>query len=85
MQKGQRFHRDSLIENVSNQLHALSKNCPLESINFRELFELGLFGLALKQVSLINYGQCTLSCNFTNGSHLGFADFGRGCGVHLCG
>nr|XP_017251171.1 PREDICTED: ent-kaurene oxidase, chloroplastic-like [Daucus carota subsp. sativus] len=48
-QKGQRFHRDSLIENVSNQLHALSKNCPLESINFRELFELGLFGLALKQ------------------------------------
>ncbi|KAK1395706.1 ent-kaurene oxidase, chloroplastic-like [Heracleum sosnowskyi] len=51
-QRQQRIHRDTLIENTSNQLHALSKNFPLKSINFRELFELGLFGLAMKQVSL---------------------------------
>ncbi|KAL8145100.1 ent-kaurene oxidase-like [Apium graveolens] len=48
-QRQQRIHKDTLIENTSNQLHALSKNYPLESINFRELFELGLFGLAMKQ------------------------------------
>ncbi|KAK1395707.1 Ent-kaurene oxidase, chloroplastic [Heracleum sosnowskyi] len=48
-QRQQRIHRDTLIENTSNQLHALSKNFPLKSINFRELFELGLFGLAMKQ------------------------------------
>ncbi|KAK1389377.1 Ent-kaurene oxidase, chloroplastic [Heracleum sosnowskyi] len=48
-QKRCRMHRDALIENTSDQLHAFSKNCPLEAINFRELFQLGLFGLAMKQ------------------------------------
>nr|AUZ98413.1 ent-kaurene oxidase [Trachyspermum ammi] len=48
-QKRQRIYRDTLIENTTNQLHKLLKNSPLESINFRELFEFGLFGLAMKQ------------------------------------
>ncbi|KAL1813107.1 hypothetical protein ACET3Z_023172 [Daucus carota] len=48
-QKRHRIHRDALIENTSKQLHALLKNRPLEPINFRELFESGLFGLAMKQ------------------------------------
>lgn len=52
-QKRHRIHRDALIENTSKQLHALLKNRPLEPINFRELFESGLFGLAMKQVSLL--------------------------------
>ncbi|XP_074365758.1 ent-kaurene oxidase-like isoform X2 [Apium graveolens] len=48
-QKRHRIYRDALIENTSNQLHTMLKNSPLESINFRNVFEFGLFGLAMKQ------------------------------------
>ncbi|WOH05971.1 hypothetical protein DCAR_0625394 [Daucus carota subsp. sativus] len=48
-QKRNRVYRDALIDNTSDQLHALFKNSPLEAVNYRELFQLGLFGMAMKQ------------------------------------
>lgn len=48
-QERHRIHRDTLIENTSNQLYALLKNCPLEAVNLKEIFESELFGLAMKQ------------------------------------
>lgn len=48
-QKRHRIHRDTLIENVSNKLHAHIKNSPLQAVNFRKIFESELFGLAMKQ------------------------------------
>uniref|UniRef100_A0A2N9IXN9 ent-kaurene monooxygenase n=1 Tax=Fagus sylvatica TaxID=28930 RepID=A0A2N9IXN9_FAGSY len=48
-QKRHRCNRDTLIENVSNKLHAHIKNSPLQAVDFREIFEPELFGVALKQ------------------------------------
>lgn len=50
-QKRHRIHRDTLIENTSNQLHCAFKNSPLKAVNFREIFQYELFGFAMKQVS----------------------------------
>ncbi|KAK2969389.1 hypothetical protein RJ640_020332 [Escallonia rubra] len=48
-QKRHRCHRDTMIENISNEFHAYSKNYPHEAVNFRKIFESELFGLAMKQ------------------------------------
>ncbi|XWS24296.1 hypothetical protein CRYUN_Cryun28dG0088800 [Craigia yunnanensis] len=48
-QRRHRHHRETLIENISNQLHALVKDDPLRPVNFRKIFESELFGLAMKQ------------------------------------
>ncbi|XP_074352554.1 ent-kaurene oxidase-like [Apium graveolens] len=48
-QKRNRIYRDTLIDNTSDQLHTLLRNSPLEAINYREIFQSGLFGLAMKQ------------------------------------
>lgn len=48
-QKRNRIYRDTLINNTSDQLHALFKNCPLRAINYRELFQLVLFGLPINK------------------------------------
>ncbi|KAF2309903.1 hypothetical protein GH714_005556 [Hevea brasiliensis] len=48
-QRRHRCHRDTLIENISNQLHAHVDTSPDEAVNFREIFESGLFGIALKE------------------------------------
>ncbi|KAF3951409.1 hypothetical protein ACB098_01G036100 [Castanea mollissima] len=48
-QKRHRCHRDTMIENISNKLHAHIKNSPLQAVNFKKIFEYELFGLALKQ------------------------------------
>ncbi|XP_030513546.1 ent-kaurene oxidase, chloroplastic-like [Rhodamnia argentea] len=48
-QKRLRSHRDTMMENVSGQLHAIVDGHPLEPVNFRKVFESELFGLALKQ------------------------------------
>ncbi|XP_059637197.1 ent-kaurene oxidase-like [Cornus florida] len=48
-QKRHRGHRDILIENTSEYLHAHVKNCPLEAVKFRTICESELFGLALKE------------------------------------
>ncbi|XWS14642.1 hypothetical protein CRYUN_Cryun35bG0026800 [Craigia yunnanensis] len=44
-----RHHRETMIENISSQLHALVKDDPLRPVNFRKIFEYELFGLAMKQ------------------------------------
>ncbi|XP_030460588.1 ent-kaurene oxidase, chloroplastic-like [Syzygium oleosum] len=49
-QKRLRSCRDTMMENVSRQLHALVDGHPLEAVIFREVFESELFALALKQV-----------------------------------
>ncbi|XP_057986837.1 ent-kaurene oxidase, chloroplastic isoform X2 [Hevea brasiliensis] len=48
-QRRHRCHRDTLIENISNRLHAHVDTSPDEAVNFREIFESGLFGIALKE------------------------------------
>ncbi|TQE05165.1 hypothetical protein C1H46_009144 [Malus baccata] len=48
-QKRHRSHRDTMRENVASRLHAHVNNSPQEAINFREIFESELFGIALKQ------------------------------------
>uniref|UniRef100_A0A5B6ZUZ9 ent-kaurene monooxygenase n=1 Tax=Davidia involucrata TaxID=16924 RepID=A0A5B6ZUZ9_DAVIN len=48
-QKRHRGNRDTLIENTSKYLHSRVKNCPLQAVTLREIFESELFGLALKQ------------------------------------
>ncbi|KAK1433536.1 hypothetical protein QVD17_10447 [Tagetes erecta] len=47
--KKHRFHRDTLSENLSNQLHDLAPNSHQEEINLRKIFQSELFTLALKQ------------------------------------
>lgn len=74
-----------MVENISNQLHALVKDDP--QVNFRKIFESELFGLAMKQVSLYIHSA------FGNNSEkskefkdvLLFAGFGRGRAINLCG
>ncbi|XP_060199528.1 ent-kaurene oxidase isoform X2 [Lycium barbarum] len=48
-QKSYRIHRDTLIKNVSKQLHDLVRNDPNKVVNLRKTFQSELFGLALKQ------------------------------------
>ncbi|XP_059636666.1 ent-kaurene oxidase-like [Cornus florida] len=48
-QKRHRGHRDILIENITQHLHAHVKNCPVEAVKLRDIFESELFGLALKE------------------------------------
>ncbi|XP_010530377.1 PREDICTED: ent-kaurene oxidase, chloroplastic-like [Tarenaya hassleriana] len=48
-QKRKRYYRDALIENVTSKLHTYVKDHPEEPVNFREIFEYELFGLAMKQ------------------------------------
>lgn len=55
MQKRFRIHRDTLVENVSKQLHDLVRTDPNEAINLRKSFQSELFGLALKQVSFSKF------------------------------
>lgn len=52
MQKRNRAIRETMLENVVDCLYAHMKSSPLEAVNFREIFESELFGLALKQVFL---------------------------------
>ncbi|GFP92993.1 ent-kaurene oxidase chloroplastic, partial [Phtheirospermum japonicum] len=49
-QKRHQIHRNTLIENVSRQLHAYQNENPLAPVNFRKIFQFELFGLALKEV-----------------------------------
>uniref|UniRef100_A0A2P2IWP9 Ent-kaurene oxidaseic isoform X2 n=1 Tax=Rhizophora mucronata TaxID=61149 RepID=A0A2P2IWP9_RHIMU len=48
-QKRHRCHRDTLVENVSSQLHAHWNTSPKQDVNFREIFESELFGLSMKE------------------------------------
>ncbi|KAA8537692.1 hypothetical protein F0562_027318 [Nyssa sinensis] len=48
-QKRHRSNRDTLVENTLQHIHAHVKNCPLQAVNLRHIFESELFGLALKQ------------------------------------
>ncbi|KAF2324429.1 hypothetical protein GH714_013965 [Hevea brasiliensis] len=48
-QRRHRCHRDTLLENISNELHAHVQTSPEEAVNFREIFESQLFGIALKE------------------------------------
>ncbi|KAJ8762336.1 hypothetical protein K2173_007494 [Erythroxylum novogranatense] len=48
-QKRHRGHRDVMIESISSQLHDHVKNYPEQDVNFREIFEFQLFGLAMKE------------------------------------
>ncbi|CAK9178595.1 unnamed protein product [Ilex paraguariensis] len=48
-QKRHRIHRDTMIGNVVQQLHAFLKDHPFEAVNLRKIFASELFGLALKQ------------------------------------
>nr|QUN00512.1 cytochrome P450 701A58 [Tripterygium wilfordii] len=48
-QRQHRGHRDTMMENISSKLHAHVKNFPLQDVNFREIFETELFGIALKE------------------------------------
>ncbi|KAM6581697.1 hypothetical protein CsatA_005471 [Cannabis sativa] len=48
-QKRHRCHRDTMAENVSRKFHAHVKDFPDEAVNFREIFEPELFGIALKE------------------------------------
>ncbi|KAL3518636.1 hypothetical protein ACH5RR_021225 [Cinchona calisaya] len=49
-QKQHRGHRDMLVENTSNQLHASLSENPLQAVNLRKIFLFELFSLALKEV-----------------------------------
>jgi ent-kaurene oxidase len=53
IQKRHRCHRDTMVENVSSKLHALTRSSPLQAVNFRKIFECELFGLSLKEVSFL--------------------------------
>ncbi|KAI7729871.1 hypothetical protein M8C21_023780, partial [Ambrosia artemisiifolia] len=49
-QKKHRVHRDIMMENVSNQLHAFVKNSTeQEEVDLRSIFQSELFGLAMRQ------------------------------------
>nr|KJB63786.1 hypothetical protein B456_010G015900 [Gossypium raimondii] len=48
-QRRHRHHRETMIENISSKLHDTLKKDPIRPINFREVFESELFGLAMKQ------------------------------------
>lgn len=42
-----------MMENLSSQFHAHIKNNPLEAVNFRKIFEFELFGISMKEVSIL--------------------------------
>ncbi|TYH11836.1 hypothetical protein ES288_A06G017700v1 [Gossypium darwinii] len=48
-QRRHRHHRETMIENIYSKLHDTLKKDPIRPINFREVFESELFGLAMKQ------------------------------------
>ncbi|XP_071693614.1 ent-kaurene oxidase-like [Rutidosis leptorrhynchoides] len=48
-QKKHRVHRDTVIENLTNQLHACVEKTPNEEVDLRKIFQSELFGLALRQ------------------------------------
>ncbi|KAL8216159.1 hypothetical protein R6Q57_022996 [Mikania cordata] len=48
-QKKHRVHRDIMMENMSNQLHAFAKNSPEQEVDLRKIFQSELFGLAMRQ------------------------------------
>ncbi|CAH1454374.1 unnamed protein product [Lactuca virosa] len=48
-QKKYRAHRDTMMENVSNELHAFFEKNPNQEVNLRKIFQSELFGLAMKQ------------------------------------
>jgi ent-kaurene oxidase len=48
-QKRHRNNRDTLMQNLSNHFRSHIKNHPLESVNWRSVFESELFKVALKQ------------------------------------
>ncbi|GFS46535.1 GA requiring 3 [Actinidia rufa] len=48
-QKRHRGHRDTLIANTSKGLHVHVEEHPLQAVNFRNIFESELFGLAMKE------------------------------------
>ncbi|GAV80346.1 p450 domain-containing protein [Cephalotus follicularis] len=48
-QKRLKCNRDTVIESISSQLHSHVQNYPLEAVNFRNIFESELFGIAMKQ------------------------------------
>ncbi|KAI3821103.1 hypothetical protein L1987_08660 [Smallanthus sonchifolius] len=49
-QKKHRVHRDIMMENMSNQLHAFVKNShEQEEVDLRKIFQSELFGLAMRQ------------------------------------
>ncbi|KAM7280600.1 hypothetical protein ACFE04_007734 [Oxalis oulophora] len=48
-QKKHRNNRDIMMQNLSNKFRSHLENHPLESVNFRDILESELFGVALKQ------------------------------------
>ncbi|KAI3686729.1 hypothetical protein L1987_80413 [Smallanthus sonchifolius] len=48
-QKKHRVHRDIMMENLSNRLHAFVKNSPEDEVDLRKIFQSELFGIAMKQ------------------------------------
>ncbi|XP_050214805.1 ent-kaurene oxidase, chloroplastic-like [Mercurialis annua] len=48
-QRRHRHHRDTLVENISTLFHSHAKKNPQRAVNFREIFESELFGLAMKE------------------------------------
>lgn len=59
-QKKFRAHRDTMMENVSNELHAFFEKNPNQEVNLRKIFQSQLFGLAMKQVSYLNATKNTI-------------------------
>ncbi|PIN19107.1 Cytochrome P450 CYP2 subfamily [Handroanthus impetiginosus] len=49
-QKRHRIHRDTMMENISEQLHIYQKEDPFRAVNLRKIVQPELFGVALKQV-----------------------------------
>jgi ent-kaurene oxidase len=48
-QKRHRSHRDTLMANIVKDFHAHVKDYGLQPVNFREIFQSELFGLAMKE------------------------------------
>ncbi|KAL4332471.1 hypothetical protein GQ457_07G025850 [Hibiscus cannabinus] len=48
-QRRHRHHRETMIENILSRFHSLVRDDPSQPVNFREVFESELFGLAMKQ------------------------------------
>lgn len=89
LQKRHRIHRETIVNNMIARFHDHVSKSGSEPVNFRDVFQSELFGLALKQVSSclsqsdsidvldsVSNLIVLLSCNAGNRG---------GCGVHLCG
>ncbi|KAK6946668.1 hypothetical protein RJ641_000141 [Dillenia turbinata] len=48
-QRRLRHNKETFLENCSSQLHDHAKKHPGRAINFRNIFQSGLFGIAMKQ------------------------------------